>query len=432
MQTYMIAYYLVLTAVTAVVLFTKTKQGSRYLWLGYAVPILGIAVLLLLSFKFNFTDFLQAYYPAGKLILQAPTKLYIPVERGISVSGFVNIPIVALLFTPFSFLTPSNANRLFSVLTVLALILTIYLTIKSTQASGVKGIVILSLFATNGPFWYSFQLGNTTHLIALLILVAFLCLQSQRNLTGGSLLAIGALIKIPLLLFVVYFLARRRWSVLLGFTATLMLLVTLSIGLFGWDLHILWFKECIQPFSGKPLGAFNVQSLDAFLVRLLSNQDILYNWQPITVGWPFKILRYALVSLIVGSVILCCFRPASKSPQATENLEFSIVLCLMLIVSPLTWTHYYLFLLLPLSLYFGGRLAVPQGKWWQACIICSTSLVSSPVMLHNPEFHVFEPLKQKLLVSTYFLGVILLLGILLRARWIIAKNSSSNLTTHSL
>ena len=45
-------------------------------------------------------DFYNAYYPAGRLILENPNILY-SFAKSI-VLGFVNLPIIAYLFTPFS------------------------------------------------------------------------------------------------------------------------------------------------------------------------------------------------------------------------------------------------------------------------------------------------------------------------------------------
>ncbi len=50
-------------------------------------------------------------------------------------------------------------------------------------------------------------------------------------------------------------------------------------------------------------------------------------------------------------------RPVSEGP---DLLEFSCVLVIVHVLSPLAWSHYYCMLLLPWALYLGGRLLLAQ------------------------------------------------------------------------
>jgi len=96
-------------------------------WRDYGIPILFI--LLFLSKIYDrfkdanhLRDFNLAYYPAGHIILDNPAKLY----ANVSVDGFVNLPISAYLFTPFSLLSEHDAGVLFTLLGVLSVFITGY------------------------------------------------------------------------------------------------------------------------------------------------------------------------------------------------------------------------------------------------------------------------------------------------------------------
>jgi hypothetical protein len=99
-----------------------------------------------------------------------------------------------------------------------------------------------------------------------------------------------------------------------------------------------------------------------------------------------------------------------------QYTELSIVLCLALIASPISWTHYYLFLLLPLSLYFGNKLDIPNRGVWFSLMAASALLISPPVVIVGNNLSILGPLASKLLISHYLFGGLLLLGILLAAR----------------
>jgi hypothetical protein len=428
MGTYFIfALILLLTAGINIVAEKKLKQRWN-LWLGYGIPAVCMIVFLWnVSYPRElFSDFNKAYYPAGRLILENPLALYDKNCAGGTGGGgtvcFVNIPIIALFFTPFSFFNLSVAQVLITLAGILSILLAIYLLFKLTEISGWRQIALVGLFVANGPLYYSLRQGNSTHFILPLLVGALFCFNKKREVWSGALLAIAALIKIPLFLFLVYFFLRLRWRVIGGFMGAIVGIAGLSMLLFGVHSHLVWFQECIQTFAGKPIGAYNVQSVDGFLVRLLTH-DNLKNWQPVEVSGNFKVLRYALFSILIGATIWVCWRSKSPKTSQEENLEFSITLCLALIISPISWTHYYLFLLIPLSLYLGNKLAIPKGKSWFYIMVLSALLLSLPVTLVTINRPVLNLLMSKLLISHYVLGGILLVAILLVARWQVYKLS---------
>lgn len=419
MKIYLIFIFLVLVTVGLNTINQKFIKQQWNLWLSYGLPAL-VMMLFLGSASTPprydwFNDFL-VYYSAGQAIIQNISSLYD------GLYGFVNIPIIALLFTPFSELNKRGAIIFFTILGGLAVLATCYFLVKLTKVFGWKRIAIIGLFVVNGPLYHSLWYGNLTHFVLLFLLGAVFCLEKKYEFWLGVLLAIAALIKLPLLLLCVYFTMRKRWRVIMGFGTALSIIVGLSLLLFGLDLHLAWLHH-IGQFSGKPVSAYNVQSVDGFLARLLYNNDDFRNWNPIEVGWHFKVIRYTLLSLLVGATTWVCWR--SKQPQTSEveNLEFSIVLCLALVISPISWTHYYLFLLLPFALYLGNKLAVPQGRLWFSIMVASVLLTSMPVITARPANLVLRVLYSRLLISHYFLGGVLLLGVLLAARWHSSKRS---------
>jgi len=394
----------------------KVLKQRWNLWLGY-----GILACLIMLFMWNvsdpkppFGDFTKAYYPAGRWVIENPLSLY--KDKGFD--GFVNIPIVAYLFTPLAFLDKFNAQIAMLVLGIIVIIATYFYLVKQTGITGWKKILLLGIFAINGPLYYSLKQGNTTHFMLLPLLAAVFLLEKKREIWSGVLLAIAAIIKLPLLLFAGYLLARQKWQALAGFTGTLLGVVGASLLLFGVDLHRVWYQESVLPYMGKPISRYNVQSVDSFLIRLVISPSVLGTGTPIEVDWRFKLVRYLLLALLIGGSIWICWRSQQPITSETSNLEFCIVLCLAIIISPISWTHYYVLLLVPLSLYVCDRLKIPQNRLWFTLMGIATILISLPVKgaggSDNPVFRFFV---SRLFISHYFFGGFLLLGILLAARW---------------
>jgi hypothetical protein len=419
MKTHLIFVLIILFTVGLNTISQKFLKQRWNFGLGYGLPALGMILFMWKAstpVRHEWFGDLGIYYKAGSIIIENPSNLFISTTN----LGFVNIPIIALLFTPFAVLERHVAIILFTFLGGLAVLSACYIILRLTNVIGWKKIALIGFFVVNGPLYHSLWYGNLTHFILLLLIAAWFCLEKKCDFVLGIILGIAALIKIPLFLLGIYFALRRRWRVLAGFSVALFAMVGSSLLLFGLDLHLAWYHQCIQPFAGKALATSNVQSVDGFLARLLYGGDI---WWPIVVGWRFKVIRYALLSLLVGTTIWVCWR--SKPPKTLEaqNLEFSIVLCLALLISPVSWTHYYLFLLLPFALYIGNRLAVSHEHIWSRLVLASIFLTSLPAFPASPANPVVRFLYSRLLISHYFFGGVLLLGVLLAARWQSSKRS---------
>ncbi len=366
-------------------------------------------------------DFYFAYYPAGHLVFSDPGQLYdfTKVEFGPRVGlpqpviyGFVNLPIVAYLFTPFSWLGQFPGDFLFTLIGVLTVIFSGWLLIRLADLQGWKRIVFSVLLALNAPIFNSIWLGNSTHIVLLLVIASFCCLRGKKDAWSGALLAIAGLIKIPLLFPILYFVLRKRWQAVKGFFATLLAIVSLSILVCGFNLNLVWFQKCILTFSGKVVAGDTVQSVDSFLIRLLTNAPIS-SYDYVEGDWVFKLLRYAVFLVLIGGTMLTMLRSRSVQSTETESLEFSSFLCLTLLISPISWTHYYLLLVLPIALYMGGQLGISNRWQWSAAMVLSIVLLITPNIRNIPHHPVMAALTRHILVSHYFWGGILLLGVLL-------------------
>ena len=365
-----------------------------------------------------FSDFNVAYYPAGRAILEDLPHLFTRCWDT-PVCGFVNIPIVAVLFTPFSILTLRHAQWLFVGLSLISLVLSLFLLWSVTDRSWSQRWAMLLLFVMNGPLVYSLKEGNLTHFALFLLIGGVVCLDKSWDRSAGACFALAAIIKLPLLLFALYFFGKRRWAVVLGYAATLVAVSALSVWYAGWTSHVEWYREVIVPFSNKGLAAFNVQSIEGFLLRLQGDVK-LYDWQPVQVAREIKMAGAASAAILVGLSCILFLRDPGRQLRKTTFLELSMVLCLSLIISPISWSHYYLLLLLPLALYAGNRLPVPQHSGWPVamglCILC----ITPPVMFVEQDVG-WQAQVANVLLSHYLIGAWLLWGLLAYARWHVAE-----------
>ena len=125
-------------------------------------------------------------------------------------------------------------------------------------------------------------------------------------------------------------------------------------------------------------------------------------------------LGAALLAFVAVAIVLVLL----KTPTLLRlMLGLAAILVLAILISPISWTHYYLLLLVPLSLLIAGGLPLPKQPIWYAALAVIALLVSAPVIVVNTQQALVGELFARILSSHYFLGGCLLLALLLALRW---------------
>jgi hypothetical protein len=369
------------TGIAAILLLTRRVPVPhwRSALLAAGCVALAIATFLASDPPRIFQDFRIAYYPAGRAALDNPGMLR--ALTGMGVSGFVNMPVVAYLFAPLAVLPMSTAMALFMISGLVATGLA-WAVLARLAALDVQARWLLALlFAASGPLQYSVKEGNTSHFILLALAAGLALLRARRPAMAGALLGFAAIIKPPLLLFAVFFALRRDIRGLTGFAASCLTLGAASVALFGWSENLHWLQVCVLQFSHRWLAAFNVQSIPAFLIRFDAATALLRDWNsyppPSELLLPARMLIAALFFL-AGMAALNSTLGADKALRAARlTPQFLMVLCLSVLASPLSWSHYYCWLLMPTAFFLGSRARIP--RWMRVCgwaaIVLMTPLV---------------------------------------------------------
>jgi hypothetical protein len=372
-----------------------------------------------------FSDFYKAYYPAAEYLLEKGLSATWPLTEA-AAGGFVNIPIIAWLFVPLVMLGEEESGWAFLAVGAVAALTAWWLLARMRRPEARNAApLLLFLGLVNGPMINSMREGNTTHIILLLLVLAFVLWRSGWDFVAGLLLGLCALIKLPLLLFGAYYILRGKWRVALGGVTSIVTAVLLSIADYGLQGNIAWYKDSVEPFLGGVIPAFNVQSIDGFLIRLSTGAARLHDWDPMVPDLVHKLIRNGLFLLVYGSAIWLGWRTTHAAPlpaingrlSARDTLEFVLVITLAIITSPISWTHYYLLLLIPWGLYLGDRLPVPDDRTTRWLMWVSLLLTSLPVVMPQHSPGLLSEVLARTVVSAWFFGGLLMLAALLRALW---------------
>lgn len=381
-----------------------------------------------------FSDFYKAYYPAAEALWEQGLSATWPLTEQ-SAGGFVNIPIIAWLFVPLVPLGEEQSGWAFLAVGALAALATWALLARLARPEAKWAApLLLFLGLVNGPMLNSLREGNTTHFILLLLVVALLLWRKGWQYVTGLVLGLCAVIKLPLFLFGVYFFLRGKWRVVAGGATAIGTAVLLSLADYGLEGNIAWYNDAVAPFLGGVIPAFNVQSIDGFLMRLWIGETRLHNWDPVQPELAHKLIRFALFAVVYGSAVALGRRAnrAEPMPIATGKLsvrdviEYCLVLNIAVLTSPISWTHYYLWLLLPIGLYLGGNLPLPNDQTTHRLMWSSIVLTSLPVVM--PEQFpptLINAVLARTVISAWFFGGLLMLTALMRGLWSATRPSPS-------
>jgi hypothetical protein len=362
-------------------------EGHTRSWLAVAaIGIAAQAILWSISEPADvFSDFYKAYYPAAVRLLDEGAVATWETSEA-AVLGFVNLPILAWLFAPLGLLDEPAAGFAFLAIGAVAVAATYALLLRLGDFDRIGGAMLALSILASGPLVNSLREGNTTHFILLLLVVALLLWRAGAEYAAGLVLGLCALFKLPLMLLGLYVLLRGRWRVVAGGATTIGGAALLSVLVFGLQINVDWYRNCIEPFLGSVMPAFNVQSIDGFLARIETGSTQLMEWTPLGAPLWHKIVRSVLLSAMFILAIVAMVRggdrnAAGSRPFERDALEFSIVLVLAVVTSPVSWSHYYLLMLLPWALYLGGRLGLPDDAATRWLMVGGILLSSLPVIV---------------------------------------------------
>ena len=395
-----------------------------------AVAALMSAAMAVFMFRISeppdlFADYYKAYDPAARAVLAQDAAGGLAETMIAGAGGFVNLPVIAFLFAPFGLLPPVAAGYAFFLCGLAATIATWHFLSRLAGLDRGQSLFFLFFLACNGPLCNSLREGNTTHFILLLLVAGLWALRGGRDFLAGLVFGAAALIKLPLLLLGVYFFARGRWRVAMGGASICALAAVSSLLVFGWDLHVHWYEHSIKPFAGTPLAAFNAQSVQAFLARLQYGGQYLKDWTPHAVHPLVGQAARLVVGLLMAAAAAVIFLPERWRGKAAERapassvieIETCIVVLLATVISTVSWTHYYLWVLLPAAYVIGGALKAQSLK--PLTIPAWLALIGAmPVVVFlKTDSAWLRTIYSYLAVSHYLIAALLLFAVLLLARW---------------
>ena len=309
----------------------------------------------------------EVNYKAGKRF-RAAESLY-QVEDGHFM--FKYLPSSALLYLPLSFLPLNAAKAFWYFLVVLCLCSLVYVSNRILHLK--KKSVYLLIFPPLilGKFFLrELHLGQINALVTviLLFMIWFLisekkALPSHRETYAGLLWGLATALKPYALIFLPYFLLKKKWKTVLSGLGFLFLALLVPSVFYGFRGNMNLLKEWISTLSRSTLALLNSQdniSIIALFMKWTDNQNI-------------SLLLSGLVISLLAFLVLTVILIGRKLDRASV-LECSILLILIPLISPLGWDYTLLMSVLGITiiiLNFSG-----YSKLWRGVLVLNFFIIT--------------------------------------------------------
>jgi Glycosyltransferase family 87 len=184
-------------------------------------------------------------------------------------------------------------------------------------------------------------------LILLLLTGTWAADRSGRPLLAGVLLGMAGVIKLFPGFLLYYFVLRRQWKSLFAAVATVLLLTGLTVAVLGVESYRSYIED-VLPRVSEFRGKWNNASLGGFWIKLFDPPSVkdtrveaLYQSK-----W---LARFGILSSYTAVVVALTRIVRRAATPAQQDVAFGLSIIAMLLVSPITWDHYLLLLLIPIA-----------------------------------------------------------------------------------
>ncbi len=352
------------------------------------IAVILLISLFLLKVQEHMRDF-EVNYTAGKR-LRASETLY-QIEDGHYM--FKYLPSAALFYLPLSFLPLSLAKFLWYTLVVCSLCFLVYASyrILPIDAGKPKYLLVFTPLILAKFFLREIQLGQINAVVGMVLMLMIWSLISEKDkgslgteVSAGILWGLALCLKPHSLIFLPYFLLKKKWKSLVAGLSFLALTLWITSFFYGFQGFIAVLKDWGTTLSRSTPGLFSSQdniSFAGLFMKWTGDRDLS--------------LILAGVAVFLLAILMLVLVLRGRGVERAPVLECSILLILIPLVSPLGWDYTLLISVL-------GVMIVLQNlfeftKLWRSVLILNFCVIA---------FSLFDILGRELYAQFMSLSVI--------------------------
>ncbi|WP_280273504.1 glycosyltransferase 87 family protein [Nocardia wallacei] len=275
---------------------------------------------------------------------------------------FIYPPFAALALSPFAMLPLHGSAIAFFLVSTAALAVTLYLVARRYWDGSTEMVLWATACAVPlglllEPVHATLDFGQVN--LILMVLVVADCLTARPKWKRGMLIGLAAAIKLTPAAFVLYFLVRRDYRAAATAAVTGAVASALAYVVMPGESTRYWFGG-MGNVSGLSGSAFHTnQSIQGVLSRLQVPKP-----------------EFTLIWLVLAVALLALVATAMRQAADTPALALSFNAVFTLLVSPISWSHHWVWIAPGLLAALGAANRLPrrQARLWYA-VVTATAVV---------------------------------------------------------
>ena len=391
-------------------------------WIRILIILCGLLgnALIINNYRNVGSDFVQDYFAASSVI--KGSSIYGEDVRNLEnemlgFNGLSNFhpPFNALLFLPFTIIPYKKAFIILGMLSLILLLLINQLVVRCLELNGEWFLNFTCFTLCWYPFICCLANGQSSMIIAACLIGGWFWLRRKKEYVAGFLFAIATLMKLFPGLVLLYLLIMKKWRAFfaaISFIIIGLIVTTIIVGLNDIRTYVMIIvARDIDVFGGYVLN----HSIGGIVAKLFGKQ---MGWFSPLVEIP-HIASVLTILLSIGVLVYTILKLREMAAEKElSGYAFGLTLVTMLLLSPITWTHIFPVLILPIGLLLREYINKPSPKTLRLFLFI-LFLVSLPdviiaralVSIHYP---VKMPLYGQILTLGPGLGVVILWIVLTR------------------
>jgi len=263
---------------------------------------------------------------------------------------------------------------LFSFASVVSLLGTVWLLRKQLRIPDDSRLWLAFALAFLGwfPFWIVVRTGQVSCFLAFLMTLAWSFLRRERNVAAGICLGVATALKLFPGFLIVYLLLRRRkafWPAALTAGA----LLTGSFALVGWQNTRDYMRvvNFVQEYYKGYRANLSILSVFSGLAPSLDSR------------WHFAIIlsRFFLVATVAFLAWTVTRKSRDERGAVTLDIEYALFMALLPVLSPVSWDHYLVILVLPVAVLISclrPASVLAENRWRVAGFVLTAAVLAVP------------------------------------------------------
>jgi alpha-1,2-mannosyltransferase len=280
----------------------------------------------------NYPDFQVHYYGAADLIQgQNP---YLPDANFFTPQVYP--PFDMVFFIPFLVFPYEVAEKVWTSLSILAVLGTLFLIAKHFKVSFFHPLhlFLAALVFLAFPTKFTFGMGQINAVILLFTTLVWYFMQKKEYVKSGIFLSFPVMLKFYPLLVLPYLVWIRKWKILFACIVTSVVLFGTSLFFVPFQIQYMFFTQMLPDLLASWKGDYYNQAFTGVLMRVVEDENLR------------QVLRVAFALLLTAISFIVIILRKQKSISVL-NLEIALLLTLSILINNFSWQHHYIQLVLP-------------------------------------------------------------------------------------